>query len=193
MGTRGLYGFRKNGEDKLTYNHFDSYPDWLGSKVVEFCKETSIEEMNKIFDNIILVDENAKPTRTQIVECIKYYDDSVSKQSVEDWYCLLRNTQGDLNVYKDGLQYMIDNQEFIKDSLFCEYAYIINLDTNCLEFYLGFQKKPCISNRYGTDDDNGYYPCKMVAYYPIEPKNINSYSVEYYVNNMNELSKEEYK
>ena len=122
MGTRGLYGLRKNGEDKLTYNHFDSYPDWLGSKVFEFCKETSIEEMNKIFDNIILVDENAKPTRTQIVECIKYYDDSVSKQSVEDWYCLLRNTQGDLNVYKDGLQYMIDNQEFIKDSLFCKYV-----------------------------------------------------------------------
>ena len=35
MGTRGLYGFRKNGIDKLTYNHLDSYPDWLGKKVVE--------------------------------------------------------------------------------------------------------------------------------------------------------------
>lgn len=188
MGTRGLYGFRKNGEDKLTYNHFDSYPDWLGRKVVEFCKETSIEEMNKIFDKIVLVDENVKPTRTQILECIKYYDNSVSTQSVEDWYCLLRDAQGNLNAYKDGLEYMIDNQEFIKDSLFCEFAYIINLDTNCLEFYLGFQKEPCPLNRYGGDNDRGYYPCKMVAYYPIEPEYMDSHSIQDCVDDMNKQS-----
>ena len=60
----------------------------------------------------------------------------------DDWYCLLRHAQGDLNVYKNGLRYMIDNHDFIKDSLFCEYAYIINLDTKRLEFYVGFQKTP---------------------------------------------------
>lgn len=188
MGTRGLYGFRKNGEDKLTYNHFDSYPDWLGRNVVKFCKETSIEDMNKIFDKIILVDENAKPTETQIANCIKYYDGRVSTQSVEDWYCLLRDAQGNLNVYKDGLRYMIDSQEFIKDSLFCEFAYIINLDTNCLEFYLGFQKEPCPSNRYGENEHRGYYPCKMVAYCPLEPEYMDNCSVEDYVNIMNKLS-----
>ncbi len=32
MSTRGLYGFRKNEQDKTTYNHSDSYPDWLGRK-----------------------------------------------------------------------------------------------------------------------------------------------------------------
>ena len=36
MGTRGLWGFRKDGKDKLTYNHFDSYPDCLGHTIVEF-------------------------------------------------------------------------------------------------------------------------------------------------------------
>ena len=30
MSTRGIYGFRKNGEDKLTYNHYDSYFSYLG-------------------------------------------------------------------------------------------------------------------------------------------------------------------
>lgn len=188
MGTRGLYGFRKNGEDKLTYNHFDSYPDWLGRNVVKFCKETSIEEMNTIFDKIVLVDTNSRPTATQIANCIKYYDKNVSNQSVEDWYCLLRDAQGDLDVYKDGLKYMIDDQEFIKDSLFCEFAYIINLDTNCLEFYLGFQREPCPSNRYGEDKHEGYYPCKMVAYYPLEPEYMDNYSVQDYVDNMNKLS-----
>ena len=30
MGTRGAYGFRINDKDKVTYNHFDSYPDGFG-------------------------------------------------------------------------------------------------------------------------------------------------------------------
>lgn len=175
MGTRGCYGFRKNGVDKLTYNHWDSYPDCLGESVVEFCKSTSIAEMNEIFDRIIMVEEGSKPTKKQIVECIEFYDSGVSTGSVEDWYCLLRETQGNLNVYKNGLGYMIDSGEFIKDSLFCEYAYIINLDTNCLEFWVGFQDKPCEGNRYGTEtsDNMGkYYPCKMVSYYALDTSKI---------------------
>lgn len=191
MGTRGLYGFRKNGIDKLTYNHYDSYPDWLGNVMVTFCKNTSVEEMNKIFDRIVLVDEHSKPTKQQIEECAQYYDGSVASQSVEDWYCLLRNAQGNPNVYKDGLKYMIDSQDFIKDSLFCEYAYIINLDTNCLEFWLGFQTKPCDTNRYGTethDNMDKYYPCKMVSYYSFDTEK----TVEEIVADMNKITEEEY-
>ena len=171
MGTRGCYGFRKNGVDKLTYNHWDSYPDCLGYDVAEFCKNTSIAEMNEIFDKIVLVDEMGKPTKKQIDECIKFYNEGVSTGSVEDWYCLLREAQGDLNAYKSGLKYMIDSSDFIQDSLFCEYAYIINLDTNCLEFWVGFQKEPCEGNRYGMethDNMDKYYPCKMFSYYALD-------------------------
>lgn len=189
MGTRGCYGFRKNGIDKLTYNHFDSYPDCLGHDVVQFCKETSIEEMNEIFDKTILVDENSKPTAEQIVECMEYYNGDVSTRTPEDWYCLLREAQGNLNVYRNGLRYMIDNHDFIKDSLFCEYAYIINLDTNCLEFWRGFQHEPDENNRYGTEEDSGYYPCKMVAYYPLGPEYMEQRPVEEYVEDMNHLDK----
>lgn len=171
MGTRGLYGFRKNGVDKTTYNHYDSYPNCLGHTIVEFCKTTSIEEMHEIFDGIIMVDEYTTPTQTQVTECIEYYDGNVSVGSPEDWYCLLREAQGNPNVYKHGLKYMIDNSGFIKNSLFCEYAYIVNLDTNCLEFWVGFQKEPDYDNRYGTetsDNMDKYYPCKMIGEYSFE-------------------------
>lgn len=188
MGTRGCYGFRKNGIDKLTYNHCDSYPDCLGHDVVQFCNETSIEEMNEIFDRIILVDEDSKPTVEQIEECMEYYNGGVSTRTPEDWYCLLREAQGNLSVYKNGLKYMIDNGDFIKNSLFCEYAYIINLDTNYLEFWVGFQRKPNAGNRYGTEEDNGYYPCKMVVAYPLDPKYMEQISVEEYVDDMNKLA-----
>ena len=36
MSTRGIYGFRKNGEDKLTYNHYDSYFSYLGENIINF-------------------------------------------------------------------------------------------------------------------------------------------------------------
>ena len=190
MSTRGLYGFRKNGIDKLTYNHSDSYPDWLGDAMITFCKNTSIEEMNAIFNRIVLVDEHDKPTKKQIEECIKYYNGNVGTQKVEDWYCLLRNTQGNLNVYKDGLKYMIDSQDFIYDSLFCEYAYIINLDEECLEFYVGFQKTPEEFNRYGTESDDGYYHCKIVAEFWLN--DIVNSTVEDIVEDMNEAVDKEF-
>lgn len=137
MGTRGLYGFHKNGIDKLTYNHLDSYPDWLGKKIVEFCMEHDLG-----------VDGG-------------------------DWYWTLRPNQGCpenwLPFIDSGSKvYMIDNSSFIKDSLFCEYAYIVNLDTDQLEFYCGFQHKPDETNRYGCEEDQGYYPCRMVACFPLD-------------------------
>lgn len=168
MSTRGCYGFRKNGKDKLTYNHYDSYPDGLGRTMVDFCKNTTIDELNEIFDRIILVNEDEKPTAKQIKECKKFYNGDVGEQSVDDWYCLLYEAQGDLNAYKNGLKYMTDNHNFIKDSLWCEYAYIINLDTMELEFWKGFQKEPDVFNRYGVKNDRGFYPCKLTGSYPLQ-------------------------
>lgn len=192
MGTRGCYGFRKNGIDKFTYNHFDSYPDGLGRDILSFCKHTSLAEMNEIYDRIILVNENDEPTSEQIAECSYWFNGDVSNRTPEDWYCLLRNAQGDLNAYKTGLKYMIDNHDFIQDSLFCEYAYIINLDTKKLEFWKGFQHKPDQNNRYGTNPrheySDNYYPCKMIATYSLLPRYIAKRDVDKTVEDMNKKS-----
>jgi hypothetical protein len=177
MSTRGLYGFYKNGTNKLTYNHSDSYPSYLGQHVIDFIQSCSLSELNHIFDWIILAQEDDKPTPEQIKDCRKYADLDVSTKELTDWYCLLRNTQGELALYRDGLRYMIDNQSFIQDSLFCEWAYIINLDDKVLEIYKGFQTEPQ-NNRYRIDkpiDPNcsSYYNCKLVRTYPLDdiPKN----------------------
>lgn len=171
MSTRGIYGIRKGKEDKITYNHSDSYPDCLGYTMAEFCATTSIDELNNIYERIELVDENTKPTTEQVKACAEYTNTSVSTGSTDDWYCLLRELQGHPEKWKkiDGTIYMIDDAEFIKNSLFCEYGYIINLDTECLEFWIGWQKVPWDENRYGTErNDSGYYPCWMIKEYPLK-------------------------
>ena len=149
MGTRGLWGFRNEGKDKLTYNHFDSYPTGLGETVRKFITSHPVDVLRKIASKIELVDGKSEPTEKQIKECSKWTDLSVSNQSTKDWYCLLKGIQSDPELYSDyhNKHYMIDSKDFIQDSLFCEYAYIINLDTEKLEIYLGFQKTPQ-NNRY---------------------------------------------
>ena len=175
MGTRGLYGIRKNGVDKTTYNHYDSYPDGLGRDIIKFAVTHTVEQISTLYDHIEMINEEKLPTSEQIALCKKYAnpDFSVSNQSPYDWYCLTRGLQGDLQrayfmVLNCGITYMMDGRDFILDSLYCEYAYIINLDTGNLEYFMGFQHKPQRGNRYGTETTyKEYYPCKLVAKYPL--------------------------
>lgn len=168
MGTRGIYGLRKNKKDKTSYNHYDSYPSCLGEQMFDYIKRRSIEEMNDLYDRLMLVDENKKISELTKeekngLEILFSYDDK-NELIDEDMYSLLRNFQGDLENYDryHTVNIMCDNHDFIKDSLFCEYGYIINLDTNELEVFEGFQKKPQKTNRYGCECNRKYYPCKII-------------------------------
>ena len=93
---------------------------------------------------------------------------NVGEKSTDDWYCLLRHAQGNLNIYTDGFKYMNDSHDFLNDSLFCEYAYIINVDTSQLEFYSGFNKKSRIrKGRYAgsqkeNKSSNGYFGVALI-------------------------------
>jgi len=153
MGTRGAFGFRFEVKDKVTYNHWDSYPSGLGNNIAKFLKEfTSVDELKKIAEGIKLIQKDDKPTTKQKAECkeLGLFDPEVSNQSDDDWYCLLRNSQGDLSIYAKGFKYMIDSHKFLEDSLFCEWAYIINLDTAQLEIYQGFNKDQNARGRYAS-------------------------------------------
>lgn len=175
MGTRGVFGFHKDGKDKITYNHYDSYPMGLGNDVKAFISNHSVEEMNQLFKRLKVVSNKKPPTAEQIKECKKFTDLSVSDQSTKDWYCLLHGAQGNLEAYFEGLNYMEDNSKFLKDSLFCEWGYVINLTTNRLEIYRGFQHVPQ-DNRYksekrcdnlGGPASSGYYNCALIREIPL--------------------------
>lgn len=147
MSTRGLMGIKKKGELKAQYNHFDSYISGLGKYIIETIndipKEERIKKLSDAFDNIVLVNENDTPTKEMIEYCKLYNTTNlnVSGQNEKDMYCLLRETQGELSLYLNGFKYMIDNASFINDTLFCEYAYVINLDTNKLDITFGWKNR----------------------------------------------------
>jgi len=165
MGTRGAYGFRLDGEDRLSYNHYDSYPSCLGEKILQDTERLmSKYTINQLKDKVRNL-KSVHPESTtdeeirQITE--KYHNTSVSLGTLDDPYCCFREAQGDIIAMLD-MGYFLEANSFILNSLFCEWAYIINLDTEELEIWKGFQKAPSKNNRYGKKSYEDYYPCTMI-------------------------------
>lgn len=148
MGTRGAIGFVVDGVEKVSYNHFDSYPDGLGKNVVEQVRAADLAKWREQAKALVMIKGKKPPTADQIEALSKFADESVSSGQKTEWYVLLRGLQGDMQGTLDA-GYMIDSHMFLKDSLFCEYAYIVNFDTGKLECYRGFQRKRHNKGRYG--------------------------------------------
>ena len=176
MGTRGVWGFRRNGHTIATYRHFDCYPDNLGYEFFEFLKDNNRHGLlEELFNNIVEIDTSVPPTEEQKKRCkeMNWYSGSVSDRNDNDWYCLLHGLQDPSNwqdvVYSGGEVYVVNDIDFmITDSLFCEYGYIFDIDNQVLEFYVGFQHVPQEDNPYGckpTPSMSGqlYYPCRLIG------------------------------
>lgn len=173
MGTRGLIGIRVGGQFHGTYNHFDSYPEGLGEEVADFAANlnpAALETFRGRAQALTWVDAKSTPTPEQIDRYKKFADEDVSSKKLTEWYVLLRAAQGvdTLKGIADGsLAHLIDNSEFVKDSVFCEYAYILDLDRAVLEFYKGFQREPQTGNPFGVEKDkHGYFPVAKVGEKP---------------------------
>lgn len=168
MGTRGAVGFRIDGTDKVTYNHYDSYPSGLGEVVVAFCKRTKDIDLAPFVRGIRLVKRFEAPSEAETQKYKQRYDGSVGWQPPETWHCLLRKAQGQLDCYLDGLDVMIDSHGFLADSLFCEWAYIVNLDEGVLEVYRGFNHDPKAPGRYARLRKGNYCGVSLVKSVPLE-------------------------
>lgn len=157
MGTRGAIGIRRDGEDKVYYNHWDSYPSGLGVDMLRTIACFTDDELSDHFDLMVNVKDTV-PTPEQIEFMAPYTDLGVSNQSTEDWYCLTRGVQGDLTaIIRMCVPFYEDSSDFLADSLFCEWAYIINLDEGVLEIYKGFNTNPDAPGRYAHLKDRDYH------------------------------------
>lgn len=185
MATRGVYGFRKNGIEKLSYNQYSSDFPYLGKWMADFLfsiyqekgKEMK-KELYSFFDSIQLKDENAIPTEEdrEIIESrpVLYHVDDAP---ICSWYETLHGLQGDLQalyrLYTEHLPvYMADAGNVIKNSRICEYGYVVNLDSGKLEVFLGDQHKPQPGNRYGEECCDGHYPCRLQKQFPLTKSGI---------------------
>lgn len=189
MSTRGALGVRINGVDKIAYNHHDSYPDGLGYDVIDAVANMKVDmpKAKRMAAALQALPVDGKgntlpPTEEHIKLCEPFTDLGVSGQSTKDWYCLTRRAQGDLFAMLQMGLYE-NSAEFMGDSLFCEWAYIVNFDDEVIEVYEGFQRAPHTKgrfagldvkveeqkaqrSRYEKGEPDVYYPVALVGTIP---------------------------
>ncbi|TAQ87032.1 hypothetical protein B7494_g4649 [Chlorociboria aeruginascens] len=143
MGTNGLIGLITRGARHAAFNMYDSYPTGLGQDIVAFLlalKPEEYSEMDRLISAITWVDRKSTPPveLQERYEKAGFSDLQVSRQRLDDWYCLLRNIQGEklLPAIKAGLVgHLCEEIEFLKDGLFCEWAYFIDFENQKLEVW----------------------------------------------------------
>lgn len=148
MGTRGFMGFVSNGIEKLTYNHFDSYPDGLGTQILDWARHADLDAARPLVDSLRMVQDHDTPSvADQVAHAASHEEVSTGK----DWYALLRAHQGDIGATL-AAGVMIDSSGFPYDSLFAEWGYLIDFDEETFEVYRGFQESAPRAGRWATPE-----------------------------------------
>lgn len=159
MGTRHLIAVYQNGVHKIAqYGQWDGYPAGQGRTVLEFLNDASAVDMLR---NYWL--KNCRFLSAAELE--KPVDLDMHPQ-------LSRNLSADilnLAASVDRLA-LVDSLGFAADSLFCEWAYVIDFDTNVLEVYKGFNTTEAVGRfkDMPTEEDSEYKPVTLIQTYPLD-------------------------
>ncbi len=176
MGTRHLTCVFLNGEYKVAqYGQWDGYPSGQGITVLSFLrnnfnKESFIEGVSKVFrpsneqlkkwwDEVGHDIENSNGfVNIEIAQKFDTLHPSLSRDIGADILCMIQESDEPLPLY-----FSLD---FAGDSLFCEWAYVIDLDKETFEIFKGFNENDLDeSERFKSikTDNNNYKPVKHVV------------------------------
>jgi hypothetical protein len=160
MGTRHLIVVVQNGETKVAqYGQWDGYRTGQGNTILSFLNSVYLPNFREAVERCWLLTEEEADAKI----------DAAGRDWPKKFPELSRDTSADLLQMiletPEGLG-LVDTSSFAADSLFCEFAYVIDLDENVLEVYEGFQDASNeIEGRFaemeGTNT-SGYGPVSLV-------------------------------
>lgn len=175
MGTRNLTMVAKDGQIVLAqYGQWDGYPSGNGVVVLNFLKnemkDNFAEQVDKLRD-IKTTDIIKKMTGVTLEELTDEMDAKLMKENPQ----LSRDCgAGILKVIQDNKNDVLmvyNNVDFAADSLFCEWAYLVDLDKQVLEVYKGFNTSPLDKDErfeFLTEKSEGEYkPIILVKKYSL--------------------------
>jgi len=153
MGTRGLTAVVLDGEYKVAqYGQWDHYPTGQGVNICRFISETmdldrfkqAVRECKWISEEVrkqAWVDCGAEPDAKSVPM-------DVSRRFAHQYPHLSRDAGSKVleMIQDNGARLLQDDLEFAADSLFCEYAYVLDLDNEVLEIYKGFNTTELAEN-----------------------------------------------
>lgn len=207
MGTRHLIGVidRKGTLKVAQYGQWDGYPSGQGVDVLKFAKNKALlAELEKKFDIIKFYNDTHEidcwikqyESRAEIESNTHISDQTRALMGRTDsdiywWNTTQTRDLGadilenliDIDIKRlpqehNGYIYLFNEIEFLKDSLFCEWAYIIDLHTNKLLVLEGFNKDKskeyqlCITKQEDVDKEfenrTKYYGCSLLKEFDLD-------------------------
>lgn len=179
MGTRHLIAVIVDGQPKMAqYGQWDGYPSGQGQNIVDFLRSADLDLFTAHMRAAHIETEDERNARYTEAghDGGQWVRSDVSERIRERWPHLTRDSGAETLPYILATAEPVlqgSEWEFGNDSLFCEWAYVVDLDERVFEVYKGFQHaahnegrwasgtpKPCASG------DN-YYPVRMVAKWAI--------------------------
>lgn len=170
MGTRHLTAVYIDGAYKVAqYGQWDGYPGGQGKTVIEFLHRA---DRKAFMEKCRATRYISQPQLEDLwVECGAVRGESFVNLQVSDRfnekYAHLDREVG-AKVLETILErepgiWLVDSISFAGDSLFCEWAYVIDYDKNLLEVYKGFNKVPLQEgDRFlGFEGNPKYEPIKL--------------------------------
>lgn len=182
MGTRNLTMVVCDGKMKVAqYGQWDGYPDGQGVTILNFLSNK--ENITKLKDKLKCV--RFLEPKGKDKELVESYDKNAPvwsndpdnrTEEQKSWFenYINRDIAGEIleKIANSERSEIIlrDHSGFIKDSLFCEWAYLVDLDKNTFEVYEGYQKEKLPEDQrfYSVETKDGYYPCKMVQTFNLD-------------------------
>jgi hypothetical protein len=193
MGTRNLILVKYNQEYKVAqYSQWDGYPSGEGFNVVKFLTQPNL--------NINLFKEKINNITHWGKEGLQLFESYILAgfNGVNEHPELSRDLGSEIldYIYKDLVNKVNFDINFAANSLFCEWAWCINLDTNCLDCFKGWQTEPLDKDQpfYYLQDkmmpEEGYYPIKLICSIPFnELSKFNTkYDFEGYIDDIISMS-----
>jgi hypothetical protein len=191
MGTRHLTVVILKEEPKVAqYGQWDGYPKGQGLTILNFLKESDLKKFkNEILKCQFLSNEEVLDKWNECgANDSEWVGFDVSKKCEEKYPALSRDTGAKVLelIYEGKVHELQNNIAFVNDSLFCEWAYVIDLDKDVLEVYRGFNKFPLNENdrffdgnkrfhlgkqnktNHTNKQSDHYYPIKIVKTYSLD-------------------------
>lgn len=163
MGTRHLIAVYQDGQPRIAqYGQWDGYPSGQGKDVLAFLHDESAVHMLRTY--------RLKGCRFLSQDEI----DTLNKERnpIESRPQLSRNMGADilrLAATVDSLA-LVNSIDFAADSLFCEWAYVIDFDANVLEVYKGFNTEPAVGRfaQMPVEANSEYQPVTLIQTYKLD-------------------------
>lgn len=172
MGTRHLIAVVAGGEFKIAqYGQWDGYPSGQGTTVLAFLRQMDKQVfITKLVDARFGTDEDFAKINAEL----KADDTLMDEGKKYGHFSRDRGAEILDIVYNAEPGIVLQNSiGFAADSLFCEYAYVIDLDKNTLEVFKGFNKEPLVEgDRFfdieSQEKSDGYFPVKLLHTFTLD-------------------------